>query len=505
MRNTPAPSQNKPSLPKHWLFWILTGALIIALGITIYLIYSTAKDTFYIPAPEEVAIIEGSEDDPALKIDENVFSELSTPLQSRNGPPGQYWDGESQINVLIMGVDDRLYDPVDGPPRTDTIILATMNPEAKTAGLLSLPRDLWVEIPGYGEGKINQAYFWGESQGVSGGGAGLAMDTVEGFLEVETPYYVQVNFHTFIQLIDEIGGVKIDVPERIMVDLRKGNVKTLEPGVQTLPGDIALAYVRVRNTPGGDFARAQRQQQVLLGIFERLTDFNLMPKLINNAPRLYRTISDGINTNLTLAQIAKLAQIAYGLPRENIQHLAIGHDHIVEGFSYNGMYILSPIPEQIEYLKDELFNAQPVVANPTPRPLVTPTKVTPPTATEEPSLIDEIFSGDESEEEPQPTAPLPDEGASVAVHNGSGEEGLAGKTAEYLKAHGIRITEIGTAGDSYETSTFIDYTGNSDLISEIASILGLQDYKIYGRYDPDTTVDLLITLGNDWADSNTLP
>ncbi len=504
MHNSPPPSNNKPSIPKHWMFWALAAALIISLVITINLIYSTAKDAFYVPLPDQVIVEENSEDNSENQIDQSIFSELSDPLQRRSGPRGQDWDGKSTINVLIMGIDDRLYDPVGGPPRTDTLILATMNPETKTAGLLSLPRDLWVEIPGQGEGKINQAYFFGESQGVSGGGAGLAIETVERFLDVDIPFYVQINFHTFIQLIDEIGGVKIDVPEKIMVDLRKGNVKTLEPGVQTLPGDITLAYVRVRNTPGGDFARAQRQQQVLLGIFERLTDFNLMPQLINNAPSLYKTVSGGVNTNLTLAQIAKLAQFTYTLPRENIQHLTIGQDHVVAGFSYNGMYILSPIPEQIEYLKDELFNAQPLVSNPTPRPASTATSNVTATATEEPSLVEEIFTEDDKTETHPTTAP-PEEGASVGILNGSGEEGLAGRTAEFLKAHGVRVIEIGTASDIYETSTFKDYSGNSELISEISSILGLPEYKLYSSYDPDTNVDLLLTLGKDWAEIESIP
>ncbi|MBL7162201.1 MAG: LCP family protein [Anaerolineales bacterium] len=501
MRNSPAPSQNGPTLPKHWLFWFLASALIVALGITIYLIYSTVRDEFYIPGSDEM-IVAPVEENQESQIDQSVFQELSTPLQHRNGPPGQSWDEKSQINVLILGVDDRVDELDDGPPRTDTMILATINPENKTAGMLSLPRDLWVDVPGYGYYKINQAYFLGESQAISGGGAGLAMDTVDEFLDVQIPYYVQINFNTFIQLIDEMGGVKIDVPERIMVNIGKGNVKTLQPGVQTLPGDIALAYVRARNTADGDFDRTRRQQQVLFGIFQRLTDFNLIPTLINKAPSLYKNVASGVNTNLTLSQIAKLAQLAYGIPNENIQHLVIGHDQVVEGFSYNGMYILSPIPEQIEALKNELFNMAPVVTNPTPRPSSTPVTTLPaPTETREPSFVEEILSTDEA----QPTTPPPQEGPSIAVHNGTGTSGLAGDTAEYLKANGVRVTEIGNAGESYTYTTIIDYTGNPDTITQLSQLLGLSDIKIYNRYDPDSEVDLLLTLGNDWAESNTLP
>jgi len=501
MRNSPTPPQSSRTLPRHWLFWVLTAALVVALGLTLYLIYSTVRDGFFPPASDEISA-DAVEEDRGLQFDENVFRELSTPLQRRNGPAGQSWDGVSRINILILGVDDRMDELEDGPPRTDTMILATLNPENKTAGLLSLPRDLWVNVPGYGYYKINQAYFVGEAEGISGGGAGLAMDTVEEFLGIQVPYYVQINFNTFIQLIDEIGGVKIDVPERIMVDLRHGKVKTLEPGVQTLPGDIALAYVRARNTSGGDFDRAQRQQQILLGIFQRLTDFDLIPTLINNAPSLYKNLAGGVNTNLTLSQIAKLGQIAYSIPGENIRHRAIGHDQVVEGFSFDGMYILNPIPEQIEFLKGEFFSMTPVVANPTPHPTSTPLTSQPaPAETSEQPLV----AGAQPAQEEQSADSSPRGGPSVAVYNGAAVSGLAGDTAEYLKANGVRVTEIGNASEISPYTTLIDYTGNPELIARLTQLLGLPDIKIYSRYDPDTQVDLLLTLGNDWAESNLLP
>jgi len=496
MRNSPAPPRQRKPLPNHWLFWLLASGLLIALSITVYLIYTTVRDDFSSPVPEAVIPAGESQD---TQIDQNVFQELSTPLQHRNGPPGESWDGKSQFNVLILGVDDRTEESDDGPPRTDTMILATFNPERETAGMLSLPRDLWVDVPSYGHYKINQAFFLGESQALIGGGAGLAMATVEDFLELNIPYYILINFEAFTQLIDEIGGVKIDIPEPIKIDpVGNREIITIQPGVQTLPGDITLAYVRARNTAGGDFDRAQRQQQVLFGIFQRLTDFNLIPTLINKAPSIYKNIADGVNTNLTLSQIAKLAQLVYNIPNENIHLLAIGHDHVTEGFAYNGMYILSPIPEQIEALKIELFNTVPV-SNPIPHlaNTVGPTQQAPTDAIEQPII--------EETQPAQPTIPPPAEGPSVAVHNGAGISGLAGETAEYLKINGIRVAEIGNAGEPYTNTTIIDFTGNPDLITQLTQLLGLPEIKIYNRYDPDTSVDLLLILGSDWAEIDTLP
>jgi len=91
------------------------------------------------------------------------------------------------------------------------------------------------------------------------------------------------------------------------------------------------------------------------------------------------------------------------------------------------------------------------------------------------------------------------------VHNGTRINGLAGETAEYLKVMGIRVTETGNADDLYEITTIVDYTGNADLITKLTQILALPEIKIYNRFDPDTPVDLLLTLGNDWAYNNPLP
>ncbi|NIW46265.1 MAG: LytR family transcriptional regulator, partial [Gammaproteobacteria bacterium] len=89
--------------------------------------------------------------------------EINAPLQPENGPPPHSWDGTSRINVLLLGADSREWEANFGPPRTDTMILLTLDPQSQTGGMLSLPRDIWLEIPGYGYGKINQAYFFGEA------------------------------------------------------------------------------------------------------------------------------------------------------------------------------------------------------------------------------------------------------------------------------------------------------------------------------------------------------
>ena len=193
------------------------------------------------------------------------------------------------------------------------MILVTLDPLNKTAGMLSIPRDLWVEIPGFKHGKINTAYYLGDAYKLPGGGPGLAVKTVEQFLGVPINYYAQVDFGAFVRFVDELGGVKINVPEPITVDLLgsgSATKKNLKPGVQVLPGEWALAYARNRYTKGGDFDRSRRQQQVILGIRNRILDFNMLPTLISKAPQLYQELASGVHTNLSLEQVNRLAVIS---------------------------------------------------------------------------------------------------------------------------------------------------------------------------------------------------
>lgn len=404
------PPKHKNSQPRHTLFWVLAGALVVSGVFTLYLVFSSLVD-FVTPLfqresiTDEVVVAEIVPEEEIEPVVEREFENLNAPLQDRDDPRPQSWDGKSRINILLLGLDDRTAETDDGPPRTDTMIVLTIDPESETARMLSLPRDLWVEIPGAGGDyyKINTAYMWGEADGWPGGGAGLALETVELFLDIDISHYVQVNFFTFIRIIDEVGGVKINVPERIMVDLRRGNVKHLDPGVQTLPGDIALAYVRVRNTPGGDFDRVQRQQQVLRGLLARVTDFNMIPTLIKRSPVIYKEVQDGINTNLTPGQLFKLFRLANSIPSENILSLAINQTHAAAGYSWNGMYILTPIQEQIDLLKSQLFSGDVslAAAHPTATAVNTPAEELKQAVETPPASEGQVTSADEDDVIPE--------------------------------------------------------------------------------------------------------
>ena len=168
-------------------------------------------------------------------------------LVSSEGPEALAWDGKSRVNILLLGLDasDQRDLTEPGPRMSDTMILVTIDPLSQTLGALSIRRDLWVNVPGYDYHKINKAHFIGEAFQLPGGGAGLAVKTVEEFLGVPIHFYAQIDFYAFEQFIDELGGIEIDVPEEIRVDpLGPGNTVILEPGKQTLDGPVSLAYAR---------------------------------------------------------------------------------------------------------------------------------------------------------------------------------------------------------------------------------------------------------------------
>lgn len=384
------------------------------------------------------------------------------------------WDGASRVNVLIMGLDYRDWESGEGAPRTDTMILFSVDPISMTAGILSIPRDLWVNIPGFEEpNRINVAYRFGETYQLPGGGAALAMKTVEGLLGLKIDYYALIDFYSFEKFIDEIGGIEVKVPRNIFVDPIDGPTVKLKKGENLLPGNLALAYARARNTEGGDFDRAERQQQVIMAIRERILSAELLPVLVSRAPVLYEQLASGVKTNLTLDQAIRLVWLASQIPEENIKRGAINNEHVRFYTSPDGDQVLKPRPEQIRILRDEIFTAS--------------GPVSPTTANAEP--IDLVKA----------------ENARLSILNGAGTPGLATRTADYLTQLGLNVTNTGDAPEPYSVTTLISYSGKPYTLRYLVETMGIPNIRIFNRYDPANPVDIVIYLGYDWANTNNLP
>jgi len=404
---------------------------------------------------------------------------ISSAPQVQMPPP---WDGASRVTILIIGLDYRDWlaaqesPEIQGPPRSDTMILLTIDPISKTAGMLSIPRDMWVNIPGFGYGKINTAYYLGEAYKLPGVGPGLAIKTVENFIGVPIQYYAQIDFGAFTQMIDEIGGLDIEVSETITLDPigQHNTIYDLPPGNYHFDGAHVLAYARARYTEGGDVDRARRQQQVIFAIRDKILSLGMLPTLVAKAPALYQELSTGIHTNMSLDDAIKLGVLGMQIPQENIKKGVIDYTMMTIGVSPDGLDIFKPIPDKIRELRDEVFGG---------------------------GALSPMASGDL-------TTLLRDEGARVAVLNaGSGIPGLAQSAADFLTSQGMNVVVIGNPiehpefpisyyADGY--TTVVDYSGKPYALRYLMSLMGLGSGQIQLKYTPNASADVVIFLRGDW-------
>ena len=197
---------------------------------------------------------------------------------------------KDKSTIMIMGVDER----DDDVGRSDTLMIASLDPKKKQASLLSVPRDTRVKIKGHGFDKINAAYAYGHEQ--------LSQDTVEGLLGINIDHYIIINTKSFQKIIDAIGGIDIDVPKRMHYedpwDDDGGLVIDFQPGKQHMDGAKAITYVRYRDEEG-DLGRIRRQQDFMKACMDKLVSPAIIPKL----PTVIKEVMSSIKTDLSLRQL----------------------------------------------------------------------------------------------------------------------------------------------------------------------------------------------------------
>lgn len=380
------------------------------------------------------------------------------------------WTGAERITVLILGIDERAQ--WDEPAwRTDTMIVATLDPVTLRAGVLSVPRDLWVEIPGYTHNRINTAHYIGDYDNYPGGGPALAVETVEHNLGFEIDYYVRVNFQAFINLVDEIGGIDITVEETIddplYPDANYGyDPLYIEAGERHFDGELALKYARTRHTGNGDFDRARRQQQVISAILEKATQPAVLTRLVSKAPELYLMVEDSVSTNLKLDQMVALAGLARKIDSEKMRFAVIDENCTESWTTPDGSMVLVPIRERMREKRDYIFGLEPVEA---------------------PEEAPEAGEGAEA-----PT---------LSVLNGTLTPGLAQSTADFLTAHGFDVANFANADrQDYGSSLIIlnrDFPASAD---RLIAQLGLPRSAIVNGENPTADYDIVVILGQDYAE-----
>lgn len=256
-----------------------------------------------------------------------TFEALPTVLPT--AMPTQEPAPDEPINILLLGIDSR---PSEDITRTDAMILVHINRKAGRVSLLSIPRDLWVEIPGFGPARVNAAYPIGERRLGAGYGGALAKETVGNLVGVPIHHFILMDFEGFKKVIDTIGGVNVDVPKLIedpkypTEDYQTISVR-FDVGPQLMDGTRALQYARTRHGDS-DFGRNQRQRQVLMAIFNQVREQGLLSQL-TNIDNYTSALRDYVRTDMTRNDMLQLARIGADLKQANVQSYAIGPDMIV--------------------------------------------------------------------------------------------------------------------------------------------------------------------------------
>ncbi|MGQ9766732.1 MAG: LCP family glycopolymer transferase [Anaerolineae bacterium] len=302
------------------------------------------------PAPTDTPVPSVTRTSTATPSPTNTFTPSPTPA------PKTIRDTD---NILILGMDQR---PGEGVWRTDTIMVAAIDYQANRVGVISIPRDLWVEIPGYGMGRINQADFQGEFQKYPGGGPALAAKVIEDNLGIPTQHWVRLQLEALPELVDALGGVTVtlDCPlHELTPDPANPDVYLsfdLPAGQVFLDGEAAAKFARYRYATS-DFARARRQQQLIWAIREQALRVDAIPKI----PQLWRALADTFKTDLSLLDVIRLARLGAKLDSSQVHGLVFSNKAIRQAVVGGGAQVLQIADRrELEYELDNLFAAPPL-------------------------------------------------------------------------------------------------------------------------------------------------
>ncbi len=383
-------------------------------------------------------------------------------------PPTQQWQETARVNVLLLGIDAR--EQTSGPTRTDIMMVATIDPVGKTAAVLSIPRDLYVEIPGRGEDRINAAHVYGELDKYPGGGPGLAKKTVELNFGIPIHYYALVDFNGFIRIVDTVGGVTVDVTRPVKDDeypvgLRGMKRIYIPAGLQHMDGEMALEYARSRHNDTV-INRARRAQQVLLALRVQALKLDLLPKL----PVLVATMRDTVQTDIPLDQQGlALAQLVAEIEPAHVRSVVIDETMVMGYTTASGAQVMLPKWDRIHPLIREVFYT-PREPGPTPTPVET-----------------------------EATQRIRSEAARIEVQNGTTNLDLANRTTELLRQWGYTVVAT-TAADrfDYPETIIIVYTPGKDYtLGQLMTLLGVEARNVRFATNPRSTVDIRVILGQN--------
>ena len=373
-----------------------------------------------------------------------------------------------RTTILLLGVDAR---PGQTVSRTDTIILLTFNPETGAAGMLSVPRDLKVRPTALNRDmKITSVFPAGEASGYPGGGPALLGETITDLLGYSIDNYVVVNFDGFKEIIDLIGGVEITVPYEIYDDKypdeNYGYLPPVHflPGKQVMDGDTALKYARTRHADN-DYARAGRQQQVIMAIKDKVTAPGQMAALLPRLPGLAVAMANSVKTDMSVDKAIGLARAIDKMDLNNIARVVI--DPKMGRVTLDDPelgYTLVPDLTKVRAAADAIFAD--VAAGPSPEEVARHT--------------------------------IQAEAARIVLLNGTQEKGLASKLQATLITQGYNVTTVGNAdrADYAESELMIYGEAKSATVNALMDWFGITEDRVTTQPAAEDR-DIAVVIGND--------
>ncbi|HNQ45320.1 MAG TPA: LCP family protein [bacterium] len=501
------PIIEKPRLPKKHsgVFFLIIGLILLG-----YLSWRVLSVT-----PSGLTTNNGNKQEFSFWKSLSLLTKFKLGVNERVPLEGE---NEDRINFVLLGMGGPNH---DGANLTDTIIVGSFKPSTKRLVLMNIPRDLSVPIAGYGWRKINSANALAEAKEPGSGGQATA-DLIGEILEIPIHYYFRVDFAGFVKIIDDLGGIEVEVDNTlddysypIMGEEENPDYYSrfehlhIDAGRQTMDGELALKYARSRHgvgAEGSDFARSKRQQKILMAIKEKLFDANNLfrPKLIMN---IISDAENHVSTNLTPEELVSAWQLAKDMKAENI--ININLDNSPTGLLYDqkgadGAYFLVPRAGDFREIIAQ-FNAA-LLESPAEETIVSPTTD---------SHIDE------SSEivAPSPTinpADLPAKAnAKLDIRNSTAINGLAARTRTKLQKYGFTVVNVSntshknlptttiydlTYGAKPEDLALLQYQTKAVAVQNIPDWLAAETSELLKNKQDMTQPDFILILGNNYSE-----
>lgn len=385
-------------------------------------------------------------------------------------------EGDGRVNILLLG---RGGDGHEGPDLTDTLILASIDPIANEASLVSIPRDLWVPVQKQGSMKINAAFSVGKEkylesntpitdkvrQDADNAGFETIESTIENVLGVPVHYHFMVDFTGFQQAVDNVGGVYVNAPDSVVEKMRingKDYLLNVKAGWQTMDGFKALAYSRSRHTsPRGDFDRAERQRVLISALKDKIFSPSTFsnPQKISN---LLTTFGNHVQTNFGVNDLQRLYEISQKIPSDKISSVGLADppNNFVKTGTIDGLSVVIPSAGVANFKSIQSY-----IRN---------------------TLRDSFIRN---------------ENASVMVLNGTNKAGMATEKGDELKSYGYTVTKVDNAPTrNYPKTIIVDLRGGSKKYTKnylekrfgVSSVNSIPDPAIIPE-----SADFVIILGND--------